>query len=251
LPNSPYAATLDEAKRRFAVHTKRDPFPRIAPALLNSQDIADYVAATGMVFPFHEDAQHLKPASYEVPLGGLYVAWDENEVRQQAEIDPGEPFILKANSITFVTLEPYLQLPDYIAIRFNLRITNIYRGILLGTGPLVDPGFVGRLSVPLHNLTLNDYELMGGDGLIWMEFTKVSPINDAEHAPLPSTVKRQGKFYSFPRSGGRELNVVDYLHKAEPGGRAIRSSIPKGAAPLQGRVSRQPEESPGAAAARS
>ena len=67
-----------------------------------------------------------------------------------------------------------LLLPEYIAARFNLHIRHVHKGILLGTGPLVDPGFFGNLLIPLHNLTNNDYEFVGGEGLIWVEFTKLS-----------------------------------------------------------------------------
>ncbi len=65
-----------------------------------------------------------------------------------------------------------------MAIRFNLRITYVHRGLLLGTGPLVDPGFVGDLLIPIHNLTNNSYYFKGGDQFIWVEFTKVSPHQD-------------------------------------------------------------------------
>ena len=65
-----------------------------------------------------------------------------------------------------------------MAIRFNLRITNVHRGLLLGTGPLVDPGFEGDLLIPIHNLTNNSYYFKGGDKFIWVEFTKVSSHRD-------------------------------------------------------------------------
>ena len=50
----------------------------------------------------------------------------------------------------------------------------MHRGLLVGTGPLVDPGFRGKLLIPLHNLTLDAYEIRGDEGLIWVEFTKTS-----------------------------------------------------------------------------
>jgi deoxycytidine triphosphate deaminase len=221
---SRFAASDSEAESRFLKFRQLDPFPSIEPALLNSADIADYVATTGMVFPFDtDDPKRLKPASYEVAIEGPYVYWDENGAKQSDQLDAGEPFILKANSIVFVTLKPFFRLPDYIAIRFNLRITHIYRGILLGTGPLVDPGFRGKLSVPLHNLTNNDYRIEGGDGLIWMEFTKLSrdpkaPANQAEP-------QRLGRVYPLePYKADPEHDVHWYLRRAHNG--PIRSSIP-------------------------
>jgi deoxycytidine triphosphate deaminase len=169
-PLSPFAQTDKEALERFDKYKSKDPFLEIAPALLNSADIYDYVAATGMVYPF--DAGKLKSASYSVPILGKVVYWNEHNEKIVEDIKRGEEFVLRPNSIAFVTIEPMLRIPDYIAFRFNLKITNVYRGILLGTGPLVDPGFIGKLSIPLHNLTTNNYTFVGGDDLIWIEFTK-------------------------------------------------------------------------------
>jgi len=229
-PNNPedlsrrYAQNEEEAKEKFKKFEALDPFPDIEAALLNSADVSDYVAATGMICPFFEERQ--KPASYEVALLGKYVYWDEKGEKQVATIAHGEEFILRQNSIAFVTLEPVFRLPEYIALRFNLKITHIYRGILLGTGPLVDPGFVGRLSIPLHNLTTNDYRFVGGDPLIWMEFTKLSSRPEWKRkATERSGVSRQGKYFPFPDEKKEFGDVESYLRKADPH-RAIRSSIP-------------------------
>ena len=218
-----YAQSEAEASKRFEKFEKKDPFPDIDRALLNSADVSDYVATTGMIYPFYEEKQ--KPASYEVAVLGKYVYWDEKDKRHVGTIKRGEEFILKRNSIAFVTLEPTFHIPEYIAFRFNLKITHIYRGILLGTGPLVDPGFTGKLSVPLHNLTTNDYTLVGGEPLIWMEFTKLSWRREWQPSKeLISTIKPQGRFYEFPPRKKNFGDVEDYLRKADPH-RSIRSSI--------------------------
>src|SRR5260370_27852024 len=153
---SDFARTDEQARLKFEKHKSLDPFPDIPPALLNSADVADYVCATGMLWPF--DLDNRKSASYEIPLHGKCLHWDDAGNKQVEQIiGPDDEFCLKANSIAFVTVEPMFRLPDYMALRFNLKISHIYKGILLGTGPLVDPGFQGKLSIPLHNLTTNDY----------------------------------------------------------------------------------------------
>jgi hypothetical protein len=60
---------------------------------------------------------------------------------------------MEPNSIVYVSTHEKLDLPYYIAARFNLRVKWVYRGVLLGTGPQVEPGYVGFLSCPLYNLT--------------------------------------------------------------------------------------------------
>jgi len=219
--NSPFATTKQEAEHRFGQYKSQDPFPNIDPALLNSADIYDYVAATGMIYPFKPG--QLKSASYEVNLLGKCVYCDEEGKKQVEDIQKGKEFILKPNSIAFVTVEPMFHLPDYIALRFNLKITHVYRGLLLGTGPLVDPGFEGMLSIPLHNLTTNDYKFIGGEPLIWIEFTKLS--TNKLWNRLNAYVPRRGEYVQFPKRKKQFSDVEDYLRKADPH-RSIRSSIP-------------------------
>ncbi len=142
------------------------------------------------------------------------------------QIEHGIKFVLKANSIAFVTVEPVFRLPDYIALRFNLKISHIYKGILLGTGPLIDPGYEGMLSIPLHNLTRNDYTFKGGDGLIWMEFTKLSRNNLWHRGGLLRT-DRLGEYKGFPLEKNKLEDVDAYVEKAIGRERLVQSSIPE------------------------
>ena len=169
---SDFANTKEDAIVQYLEYYTKDPFPQISPALLNSADIQAYVAKTGMIFPFHEE--DLKPASYALRLLGDYIYWDKDGKTKIGSIKEGDIFELENDSIAFVSLEPLFHLPYYIAARFNLKIDNVYKGLLLGTGPLVDPGFIGYLSFPLHNLTSNKYTFIGGEVIAWMEFTKLS-----------------------------------------------------------------------------
>jgi deoxycytidine triphosphate deaminase/outer membrane murein-binding lipoprotein Lpp len=231
-----FATSDQEAAERFAQTRGKDPFPGIHPALLNTADLLDYVAETGLIFPFElppsDRSELLKPASCGIRLAGDYVYWDTGPdgkpLKVEGTLTSGEELVLKKNSIVYVTLEPMLRLPDYIAARFNLTIRDIYRGILVGTGPLVDPGFTGRLSLPLHNLTFNDYPIKAGEPIVWMEFTKISS-ND-EWAGDPGDRPRRGAYEQFPRRKKKRRNVHDYLHYAYPG--PITSSIP----PLLGKA---------------
>ena len=144
----------------------------IAPALLNSDDIKKYVDIGCLLDKATFDTTLLKPASYEMRfLGKLYdwVIADEGQLKPRCrEIVENKPTILHRNSITYLWMSEQLFLPEYIAARFNLHIRHVHKGLLLGTGPLVDSGFSGSLLIPLHNLTNNNYEICGGDGIIWV-----------------------------------------------------------------------------------
>jgi deoxycytidine triphosphate deaminase len=224
-----FAASDQEAQSLYDKTRHKDPFPDIAPALLNTSDLLDYIAATGMVHPFRVDpskpTEALKPASCAMRLLGEVLYWKgpdaENAEEVSRELKAEEELLLEPNSIVYVTLEPTLRMPDYIAARFNLTIREIYRGLLVGTGPLVDPGFVGQIYLPLHNLTCNQYRLIGGEPVAWMEFTKISPN---EHWAKHDTRGRLAPYVPFPERKQQRRTVHDYLDRASP--TPVMSSIP-------------------------
>src|ERR1700687_4416476 len=111
------AAAAEKAVRYAA----EDPLAAVPPSLLGSSEIFEYVRLTGMVCPFFE--RSLKSASYEAHVGGRFIWWDERDIKHDRPIARGNRCILRANSISFVQVEPHFRLPNYIAVRFNLRIT--------------------------------------------------------------------------------------------------------------------------------
>lgn len=185
----------DHAERLYKKYKKLDPFPNIPSALLNSADIHDYIEKTGMVEPY--DPSFLKSSSYEAQIGNRAFYWDQDGWQRIVELTEEATVRLDPNSLVFFETKQKFRLPYYMAIRFNLRITNVHRGLLLGTGPLVDPGFAGHLLIPIHNLTNNTYSFRGGEEFIWVEFTKISPnsIWDKKYNPSPS---QEGKYEPFP-----------------------------------------------------
>ena len=233
-----FAQSSEEAQRRYMQTHQSDPFPDVLPALLNTADVCKYVARTGMIFPFNFSAGDLKLATYNFRAGGQIVWWDSSGDKQKFELkeDSGE-FVLKGNSIAFMTLEPELRIPDYLALRFNLRVDNVYRGLLLGTGPIIDPGYVGRLSIPLHNLTTNDYSIKYGDKIISVEFTKLSihskwNVNAVDASPYLSARINELSAIYFPYKptskvrNPNERDVEYHIDQASPN-KAVKSSIPE------------------------
>lgn len=224
---SDYHSSYQEAQRAFLKWKIQDPFDSIPPALLNSADIEDYIRMTGMIYPFHKN--DLIGATYSVRLKGLCVYYQEQSnggspkehifcVGKDSKDLPNamdnsvyeikDKLVLEPNSITFITLEPVFQVPDYLVLRFNLKISHVYKGLLLGTGPIIDPGFQGRLSIPIHNLTSNRYTFYENDEIISLEFTKMSPrLTTKKH-----NNQRRGKYIQTKIPPNRQ--VTDYLRKA-------------------------------------
>ena len=210
ITNDDAAATERASKWRDT-----DPFEQEIPsALLSKEHIIKYVSATGMLCPFYPDQDgRLKSASYEA-WPKRFIRWNEAGMKIIDEISQSEyeanGYELKENSITFLEIDTKIRLPNYIAMRFNLSITHVHRGLLLGTGPLVDPGFSGNLLIPLHNLTSAPYRIKRG--VIWFEFTKTSAIS------LPPKDFEERK---------RDVPSETYFERASANN-PIQSSIPVG-----------------------
>src|SRR5687768_13060934 len=161
-----------EAAERAAKFLKSDPFPSIPLSLLSSAEIDDYVRVTALLYPF--DSRSLKSASYGVHVGGEFIRWDGEGRRIDQVVKRGSSCVLPANSVSYIQLEPYFRVPYYLALRASLRITHLHRGLITGSAPLIDPGFSGKLLVPLYNLTATDYDLNTNEPLVGLEFTKTT-----------------------------------------------------------------------------
>ena len=95
--------------------------------------------------------ENLRPAAYTLRIGPKFV--DSKGRIGKLDAVKKTYFKMEPNSIVYVSTLEKLDLPYYIAARFNLRVKWVYKGILLGTGPQVEPGYRGYLSCPLYNLT--------------------------------------------------------------------------------------------------
>ncbi len=223
-----------QAKERHERWKSEDPYPEIEPALLNSADLFDYLATTGMVHPLEINPlkvdEMLKPASCGIRIGGECVYWtyesgrEDPTVKRTVELDANGVLELPANSIVYASVAPTIRLPDYIAARFNLSIKYVYQGLLVGTGPLVDPGFDRKIHLPLHNLTSSSCQIPASDAVLWMEFTKLSPNDDWNgEGGRP----RHGRYVAFPERKKEGRSGLDAYIRHATGGRPVLSSIPE------------------------
>jgi deoxycytidine triphosphate deaminase len=119
------------------------------------------------------DEENLRPASYTLRIGDDFI---DSEGKQRKFTDEQDSFIFEKNSIIYVSIKEKLDLPYYIIARFNLRVNWVYDGILLGTGPQVDPGFSGSLSCPLYNLTNVDITIKRGEKFATIDFEKTTSL---------------------------------------------------------------------------
>ena len=153
------------------------------------------------------DEKQLKAAVYEMRLGEVAVRW-EGKTELRFDLNSGNPsrwdtflekasgldifplnyvptlitsstLLLPPNSLTFVTTVERFNLPRDIIARFNLKSKLVHKGLLLGTGPIVDPGFKSKIVIPLHNFSNIPLQLKYNEGFISVEFTRtLNPDKD-------------------------------------------------------------------------
>lgn len=142
--------------------------------LLLSDRILDYVNSYNLLIDQKDFClENLKPASYSLALGKSYYY---NGKFYKLKDD--EPLRLPPNSYVVVSTRETIRLPHYIAGRFGLRVKFVYEGLLVGSGPQVDPGFEGILGCPLHNLTDEEVEIQPRENFAWIDFVKTTPFGD-------------------------------------------------------------------------
>jgi deoxycytidine triphosphate deaminase len=130
---------------------------------------------------------NLRPASYTLRVGKEYI---DSEGNRRSLTDEEDTIVFKKNSIVFVSTKEKLDLPFYIVARFNLRVNWVYDGILLGTGPQVDPGFTGNLSCPLYNLTNSDITIRRDQDFATIDFEKTTTlIGKQSHQEMKSLIQ--------------------------------------------------------------
>lgn len=216
------AISFEESQNNFDQNKFIDPYASdIPPALLNGYDIEKYIEKCGIIFPYNK--KHVLSATYKIPFYGDVYHWDDNKSGMVSTPIPRDgskkPYVLQPNSISYIHIDTFFRVPFYMVFRFNLTVSLAHKGLLLGTGPIVDPGFNGRILIPVHNLTANDYKLYPGDGLIRVEFTKLSP-----HAIFYG--KENHDHYKFPLLNNIKTDVETYF-KDINNDNPIVSSIPE------------------------
>jgi len=218
IPTNKYLRDFkDKPKDKYDIFKDHDPFPSIPDALLNSYDVVRYVYTTGMIYPF--SFENLEGAVYQCNFSGYCKYWDEKHKPQERSLGKAEEMTLPPNSISFLEIEQTFQIPTYIVLRFNLKVKHVYKGLLLGTGPIVDPGFVGNLYIPLHNLTSNAYVIKKDALLISVEFTKLSNHNYRKLTESQEQIIKGLKFnvvpiISNPMETETKHDLNFYLNKA-------------------------------------
>lgn len=218
----------DLLAQRFGNNTYNDPENLVrGHGQLSTPQIDYYMRRYGIVDGY--DRRGLKAAVYEMRVGSEAMRWDDRvALRFRLQEDAPGPelnllqrlfahddahrylwpisvttstLVLPPNSLTFVSLYERFNLPRDIFGRFNLKSRFVHHGLLVGGGPIVEPGYTERLVVPLHNFSNIPVELKYGEPLINVEFTRTlnpdaADLGDVPHLENPLTHLGPQEFFS-------------------------------------------------------
>jgi deoxycytidine triphosphate deaminase len=170
----------------------------------------------------------LRAASYDMRIGGSVLTWvdgEKKEIKLGKETDVNKNIYtsidLRPNSLTFVTTIEKFNLPKDIIARFNLKSKLVHEGLLLGTGPIVDPELKANLFIPLHNFSNRDITLNYGDEFICVEFTKT--LNPDDEIEFEDENTKEKEVCKYVKNRNRIFDFGGYKKRLE--GKKVESSV--------------------------
>lgn len=143
---------------------------------------------------FSEDS--LQPASYDMRLGEEGITSSHRE-----KVNPAAKglFIIPAGDFALVTTHERVKLTSRVAGHIGLRSHFARKGLVLLSGPQIDPGFGGVLVLGLSNLSPTDAVLPYKEKFCTVEFYELS-----EEAKEPY----RGEYQGQEAISGRDLEIL-------------------------------------------
>ena len=210
---------MDDKRVDDAINTYD--YDKISAGMLSSPHIAYCVNKYNIIENY--DKSCLGSATYNMRIGDKILTWEKGK---QVEFILGKQedrnknirtkVKLRPNSLTFITTIEKFNLPKDIIARFNLKSKWVHEGLLLGTGPIVDPELVANLLIPLHNFSSQDVTLHYGDEIISVEFTKT--LNPSDHLESPT-----GEPFKYSKNKSRIFDFDSYRKRIQD--KRVESSV--------------------------
>lgn len=131
--------------------------------MFSDKEIRRLVEAQGVIFPFPEDRQ-FQPVSVDLTLGAVLgsMAFADGGYW----LEPGQ-FILGSTSET-------VTMPTHIVGQVHGKSTLARMGLLVECAGLIDPGFIGEVTLELKNLNHARIKLELGMPVCQISFSEVS-----------------------------------------------------------------------------
>lgn len=115
--------------------------------------IRDLVAAVNLITPYEE--KQLNPASYDVTLGDMVLTEVAGQPGEWNGVDlaDGSTYWLQPNEFVLACTREVIRLPRNIEAIFCLKSSRGREGYNHMLAAYCDPGFIGRVTLEIHNCT--------------------------------------------------------------------------------------------------
>ncbi len=145
----------------------------------------------------------VQPASYDLRLGAKCYLGDEQKIIQ---LDAKNPALcIPPQDVAILSTREVLHMPRDLIGRWNIRIGLIYKGVLLVSGPQVDPGYDGQLYCVVYNFSTKAVILKKDDHIATIDFVTTTPYREHTSRPFIQSRKRFEDYIEFIQSQPREF----------------------------------------------
>ncbi len=135
--------------------------------------------------------ENLQAASYKLSLGSQYRLGDKVKYLSDSQ----KVLTIPPHGIAIVSTHEWLNIPNFLIARWNLKVRMVYRGLVWVGSLQVDPGYQGFLFCPIYNLSNIEQTLVYRETLFTIDFvTTKSVVGNIE---LWSSQDADEKFSTF------------------------------------------------------
>ena len=156
--------------------------------ILNDTEIDGLSRGTSLIVPYA--TQNLRRASYDLSVGSEFCVFDgvegfaaKSSVVRHESLLAGQSFEVPPNAVSFIACSEKIRLPSDIAARVSLRMSYIYKGMIVASQPPFDPGYEVMVVVMVHNLSSKPLVMKQGERFVTIEFQKTSGPFQATTSP--------------------------------------------------------------------
>lgn len=164
--------------------------------ILNDTDIENLAKSKSLITPYNP--KNLRRASYDLSVGVEFCVFDGKDIRranntmiQSHTLASGQSFEIPPNSVCFISCSEQILLPNDTCARVSLRMSYIYRGIVVTSQPPFDPGYEGMVVVMIHNLSNQPIPLKEGERFVTIEFFRTTGPYAKTTTPTKNVVNFQ------------------------------------------------------------
>lgn len=141
--------------------------------VLSGIEIERLTSSNSLIVPFIKE--NLRNSSYDLTVGDeIYCGSQHNSKLVTTYLGLDETFEIPAYGLAYILCSENIKLPNNITARISLRMSLIYKGLILTVQPPFDPNYNGKAIIFLHNMSTSPVFLKRGERIATLEFFWIS-----------------------------------------------------------------------------